>query len=147
MIPSYHSRVKLPNDYQFLEAYYIPKQVMAEHCKEPDHHQTRYWGRVRHICVSKLTIIGSDNGLSSHRRQAITWTNAGILLTGPLGTKFSEILIAIVRVLFKKMHLKGSSVKWRPFCLGLNVLTPLPLVQHISISESSQHWFRYRLAT
>ena len=33
-----------------------------------------------------LTIIGSDNGLSPGRRQAITWTNAGILLIGPLGT-------------------------------------------------------------
>ena len=43
-----------------------------------------HWGRVRHICVSKLTIIGSDNGLSPDRRQAIIWTNAGILLIGPL---------------------------------------------------------------
>ena len=28
-------------------------------------------GRVTHTCVSKLTIIGSDNGLSPDRRQAI----------------------------------------------------------------------------
>ena len=33
-----------------------------------------------HICISKLTIIGSDNGLSPGRRQAIIWTNARILL-------------------------------------------------------------------
>ena len=45
-----------------------------------------HWGRVTHICVSKLTIIGSDNGLAPWRRQAIIWTNAGILLIGPLGT-------------------------------------------------------------
>ena len=51
-----------------------------------------HWGRVTHICVSKLTIIDSDNGLSPGRRQAIIWTNAGILLIGPLGTNFSEIL-------------------------------------------------------
>ena len=44
-------------------------------------------GRVTHLCVSKQTIIGSDNGLSPGRRQAIIWTNAGILLVGPLGTK------------------------------------------------------------
>ena len=81
-----------------------------------------HWGRVTHICVNKLTIIGSDNGLSPHKRQVIIWINAGILLIGPLGTKFSEILIAILRVSFKKMRLKGSSAKWRPFCLGLNVL-------------------------
>ena len=39
-----------------------------------------------HICVGKLIIIGSDNGLSPDRRQAIIWTNAGILLIGPLET-------------------------------------------------------------
>ena len=81
-----------------------------------------HWGRVTHICVSKLTIISSDNGLSPGRRQAIIWTNAGILLIGPLGTNFSEILIAIHTFLFKKLYLKMSSGKWRPFCLGLSVL-------------------------
>ena len=49
--------------------------------------------RVTHICVGKLTIIVSDNGLSPGRRQAIMWTNAGVLLIGPLGTNSSEILI------------------------------------------------------
>ena len=56
------------------------------------------WGRVTHICVSKLTITGSDNG----RRQAITLTNAGILLTGPLGANFSEIFIEIYIFSLKK---------------------------------------------
>ena len=45
-----------------------------------------------HIYVANLTIIGSDNGLSPGRRQAIIWTNAGILLIRTLGTNFSEIL-------------------------------------------------------
>ena len=75
-----------------------------------------------HICVSKLPIIGSDNGLSPGRRQAIIWTNAKILLIGPLWTNFSEILIEIPIFSFKKMRLKESSAKWRPCCLGLNVL-------------------------
>ena len=75
-----------------------------------------------HICVRKQTIIGSDNGLSPDRRQAIIWTNAGLLLIGPLGTNFSEILIEILTFSFKKMRLKVSSAKRRPFCLGLNVL-------------------------
>ena len=74
-----------------------------------------HWGRVTHICVSKLSILASDNGLSPGRRQAIIWTNAGILLIGPLGTNFSEILIAINTFSFKKMHFKMSSGKWRPF--------------------------------
>ena len=54
-----------------------------------------HWGLATHICVGKLTIIGSDNGLSPGRRQAIIWTIAGILLIGPLGTNFSKILIGI----------------------------------------------------
>ena len=81
-----------------------------------------HWGRVTHICVSRLTIIGSDNGLSPDRRQAIIWTNVGLLLIGPLGTNFSEIVIEILTFSFKKMRLKVSSAKRRPFCLGRNVL-------------------------
>ena len=75
-----------------------------------------------HIYVGKLTIIGSDNGLSPDRRQAIIWTNVGLLLIGPLATNFSEILIEILIFSFKKIRLKVSSAKRRPFCLGLNVL-------------------------
>ena len=84
-----------------------------------------HWGRVTHICVSKLTSIGSDNSLSPGRRQAIIWTNTGILFIGPLGTSFSEILIEILKFSFKKMRLKVSSANWRPFCLGLSVLKRL----------------------
>ena len=81
-----------------------------------------HWGRVMHICVSKINSIGSDNGLSPGRRQPIIWINAGILLIWPLGTNFSEIFIDIYISPFKNMHLKMSSAKCRPFCLGLNVL-------------------------
>ena len=81
-----------------------------------------HWGRVNHICVGKTTIIGSDNGLSPGRRQAIIWTNVGILLIGTLGTNFSEMLIECHSFSFKIMHMKMSSGKWPPSCLGLNVL-------------------------
>ena len=84
-----------------------------------------HWGRVTHICVSNPTIIGSDNGLSPSRRQAIIGTNAGILLIQPLGTNFSEMLIEIYIFSLKKMHSKWSSGKWRPCCPGLNVLMVL----------------------
>ena len=57
-----------------------------------------------HICVNKLAIIGSDNGLVPSRHQATIRTNVRILLVGPLGTNFSEILIEIYIVSFKKMH-------------------------------------------
>ena len=79
-------------------------------------------GRVTHICVGNLTIIGSDAGLSPGRHQDIIWTDAGILLIGPLGTNFREISIEMQTFSFKKMRLKMSSAKWRPSCLGLIVL-------------------------
>ena len=77
-----------------------------------------HWGRVAHICVGNLTTIGSDNGLSPDRCQAIIWTSDGISLIGSLGTHFSEILVEIEIFSVKKM----SSGNCRPFCLGLNVL-------------------------
>ena len=95
----------------------VVEQIPGNKCQALTH-----WGRVTHMCVSKLTIIGSDNGLSPDRRQAIICTNAGLLLIVPLGTNFSEILIEILTFSFKKMRLKVSSAKRRSFCLGLNVL-------------------------
>ena len=81
-----------------------------------------HWGRVTHICVSMLTIIGSDNGLPPDRCQAIIWTNTGIWLIRTLGTNFIEILGEVHSFSFKKMHLKMSSAKGRLFNFGLNEL-------------------------
>ena len=114
-----------------------------------------HWGRVTHICVSKLTIIGSDNGLSPGRRQAIIWTNAAILLIWPLGTNCNETSIKIRTFSFKKIHLKLSSGKWRPFCLGLNVLMGSYWLRHM-INDPAKycmersimltHWGRDKMA-
>ena len=82
--------------------------------------------------VDKLTIIGSDNGLSPGRCQAIVWTNAGKLLIGTLGINFSKILTGIQTFSFMKIHFKMSA-KWRPFCLDLNVL----LISHVSTEQTS----------
>ena len=89
-----------------------------------DHHNNplTHWGREMHICIRKLTTIGSDNSLSPDWRQAITWTNAKILLIWTLATNYSEILSKICTFSFKKMHLKMSSAKWQLSCLSLNVL-------------------------
>ena len=94
-----------------------------------------HWGRVTHICVSKLTIIGSDNCLSPERRQTNIWTNAGILLIGTLGTNFTENLSELHTFSFTKMHLKTSSAKRRPFYLGLIMLNGLKAQYCSSLSR------------
>ena len=108
-----------------------------------------HWGRVTHICVNHLTIIGSDNGLSPNRRQAIIRTNAGILLIRPLGTHFTEFLVEILIFSFKKMRLKASSAKRRPFCLGLNELTNIfthwSLLTPHGVIKRRQWWCRWWL--
>ena len=81
------------------------------------------WGtRVTHICVSNLAIIGSDNGLLPGRCQAIIWTNAGILLIGPLGTNFSETLIGIETFFFQENAFENvvwkiAAILSRPQCV------------------------------
>ena len=80
-----------------------------------------HWGGVTHKCVGKLTIIGSDNGLSPERRQAIIWTNAVILLVQPLGTIFSEILIRIqifsLKNALENVVCEMASILSRPQCV------------------------------
>ena len=78
-----------------------------------------HWGRVTHICVSNLTVIGSENGLSPDRRQAIIWTNAVILIIGRLGTNFYEILSEIHTFSFIwKCRLKMALVLSRSQCVN-----------------------------
>ena len=77
------------------------------------------------ICVSDLTKIGSDN--------------AGILLIRQFGTNFTEILFEILLFSFTKMCLRVSSVKRRPFRLGLNVLTHCGLVTPYGVRHLGQH--------
>ena len=96
-----------------------------------------HWGRVTHICVGTNNNIGSNNGLSPDRRQAIIWTNAGLLSIGPLRTYLSENLIKMQQFSLKKMLLKMSSGKWRPSCLGLNVLS---LWSYVSIFSTVTWW-------
>ena len=80
-----------------------------------------------YICINELIIIASDHGLSPGTRPAIIWTNFRILLSWPLGTNLSEILIAIYTFSFKKIHMKMLSGKWRPSCLSLNMLNDVVL--------------------
>ena len=149
----YHVAKGLYFTYNFIESYFKWHrwQLVTSGSGNISH-----WGRVTHICVGELTIIVSDNGLSPGRRQAIIWTNAGILLIGPYGTNFSEILIEILTFSFTKMGLKVSPAKWRPFCLGLNVLSNIPLLESAVTQFTRRlyassglndltHWGRYKM--
>ena len=87
---------------------------------------------MKHICICKLTIIGSEKGLSPGWCQAIIWTNDGIMLIWPLGRNFSEICTEILTFSFKKTCLKMTSAKWRPFCPGDDELILRWQVVHFS---------------
>ena len=59
-----------------------------------------------------------------------------------------KILIEILTFSFQKMHLKMSSGKWRPFCLGLNVLIISNIEailiskgEHMMLSGQGHHFF------
>ena len=55
--------------------------------------------------VVNMVDIGSSNSLS-FRHQAITWTNAELLLIRPSRTYINQFLFAILMFSSKKMHLK-----------------------------------------
>ena len=91
-----------------------------------------HWGRIMHICIGNLTIISSD--------MACRLAGAEILLIGPLGTNFSQMLIKIHRFSFKKMHLEMSAAQWSSFHFWLNVLTHWNQVMHKFISKLGHLW-------
>ena len=83
-----------------------------------------------------------DNVKSSTRYQSFTRINDDLLLVGPSETIFNDSKSIMRHISLWKMHLKIPSSKWRPFCLGFNLLTHLPLVPHICVSELGHNWFR-----
>ena len=61
-----------------------------------------------HVCVSNLTIIGADNGLSPGRRQAIIYTNTGILLIRTIGKKSVKSYAKLVHFIQEKAFENGG---------------------------------------
>ena len=115
--------------------------IAVMQCKCPLTH----WGRVTHICVSKLTIIGSDNGLSPDRRQAIIWTNAGLLLIGPVGKKLQWNLkrnsnIFIEENAFEGVVCETAAILSRPQCVNDKNDTDLTC-KHDSLRHSRHYIF------
>ena len=91
------------------------------HEPENSDHTLTHWGRVAHICVGNLIIIGPDNGLSHGRRQAIIWTNAGIFLIGHRGTNLWKINWYLYSFIqensFENVVCEMASMLYRPQCV------------------------------
>ena len=98
----------------------------------------RSW--VTYICVGNLTTIGSDKGLSPGQRQAITWTNVGILLIGPPRNKLQWNVYRNSYIFTQENSFEIVVCKWRPFCLGLNVLTHRSWVTYICVCKPGHHY-------
>ena len=107
-------------------------KVSSSKCDHTEQEPKRTWlgfvsmlthrGRVTHIGVGNLAIIGSDNGLSPGRRQAIISTNAGVFFYLTLRDKLQWNINGNWCIFIREMYSKMSSVKYRPSYLGLNVL-------------------------
>ena len=79
------------------------------------------------IWVSELTIIGSDNGLSPERLQAIVWINAEILFNWALGNKRQWDFNRKLYIFIPEYACENVVCEMAAIFPGLNVLTHLPL--------------------
>ena len=86
-----------------------------------------HWSRVTHICVSKLTNIGSDNGLPPSRRQAIISTKCWYIVNWSLGNKFQWNLnqnqyIFIQENAFESVVCEMAAILSQPQCVKLSIM-------------------------
>ena len=74
------------------------------------------------MCIDKLTIIVSDNGLLPGQHQAIIWVNAGILLVGHLGTNLWNVNRNFYRFIqenaFENIVGKMAAILSQPQCVN-----------------------------
>ena len=80
-------------------------------------------GRAMHICVSKLTIIASDNGLSPGQCQAIIWNNAvNWILRNKLQWNFDENSdIFFQENALESVVRKMAAILSQPQCVNISV--------------------------
>ena len=105
-----------------------------------------HWGRVTHICVSKLTIIGSDNGLSPGRRRGHYLNQWWNIVNSNLRNKLQWNPRQNSFIFIQKMHLK-LSVKGRLFSLGLNELNLEVDQRDHSVQGQGQQYSKYGYIT
>ena len=95
------------------------------------------WGRLTHMSQYTNHHWFRYHGLSPGRRQAIIWTNAGILLVGPLGTNSSIIFVQEngFESVVCKMASILSRLQWVKMRLG-SAYKCIMIVQAVSSSNS-----------
>ena len=93
------------------------------------------WRRVTHICVIKLTIIGSDNGLLSDRCQTIIWSNAGVNWTLRNKVQWNSNLNSYIFIQENALRNNGH------FFFGLNVIRSHQPFLNIT-SSGQEQWHR-----
>ena len=77
-----------------------------------------HWGRVMHICVSKLTIIGSDNGLLPDHYLKLYWNNVYWTLRNNFQWNFNQNLnISIQENAFEHVIRKMAAMLSHPQCV------------------------------
>ena len=110
-----------------------------------------HWGQVMHICVIKLTIIGSDNGLSPGQRHAIIWTNDVIFVNWILGSKLQWNLNRNLYIFIdENVVWKMVAILPRPQCVklshptGVSELSASGWVLHV-ITMSTKYAISYYL--
>ena len=96
-----------------------------------------------HICVGRLTIIGSDNSLSPSRRQSIIWTNVGILYNGPLETDF--IYFHSRKIIWYCRREIGGHFVSASMCYALSLLLHPKGARLVGSIQSCFWWNHYKL--
>ena len=86
-----------------------------------------HWGRVTHICVSKLTIIGSDNGFVAWPAPSHYLNQCWIIVNWTLRNKLQWNLnrnsnIFIQENAFESVVCETAAILSRPQCVKLNKL-------------------------
>ena len=92
-----------------------------------------HWGRVTHICVGNLTIIGSDNGLPPGRRQAITWTKCWNIVNWIPRNKYQWHFNRNSYNFIQENAFENVVCEMASICLGLNLLKHVNTVLHQAV--------------
>ena len=100
------------------------------------------WGRVTHICVDNLTVIGSENGLSPGRRQASIWNQCWNIVNWTLGNKLQwkfnqNSNIFIQENVFENVVCEMAFILSRPQCVKQTMLEEVGYQSLLSFMGSS----------